>query len=107
MTAPKGTAGRRVEHTMELLSLPMGCGFLASAVGLLCMLSSEVQMVRRVFFVPLITVQVVTFFLGTCSLPSLLYMVPCHCLSVGPDEPAGPPEKDTPDAGNGTGDILL
>jgi hypothetical protein len=127
MTAPQGPAGQRVEHAMELLSFPMGCGFIASAAGLLCMLSSEVQMVRRIFFIPLITVQVVTFFLGTCFLPSLLHMMPCWCLSVGPtrgppddeqdedneqddedNEPTrGPPENSLPDACIGADDILV
>mmetsp|Transcript_77815 Transcript_77815/g.220541 ORF Transcript_77815/g.220541 Transcript_77815/m.220541 type:complete len:1225 (+) Transcript_77815:141-3815(+) len=92
LTAPQDRESpiERVNYAMELLSLPMGCGCAASLVGLLCMLSSESNLVREVFFLPLILVQVVTFFFGTLFLPVVLTCVPCSCLRIGPDAGRGP-----------------
>lgn len=86
LTAPQHlTKADRVNYAMELLSLPMGCGCAASVAGLLCMLATENHLVRESFFLPLILVQVVTFFFGTWFLPSVLYFVPDSCLRVGPN----------------------
>jgi hypothetical protein len=74
----------RVNYAMDLLSLPMGCGFSASVVGLMCMLATDSNLVREVFFLPLILVQVVTFIFGTLFLPSVLAFIPCSCLQIGP-----------------------
>jgi len=88
LTAPRSCESSidRVNFAMELLSLPMGCGCAASVVGLMCMLSTDSILVRKVFFLPLILVQVVTFFFGTLFLPSVLAFIPCACLQIGPDE---------------------
>lgn len=108
LTAPQSyeTSTDRVNFAMELLSLPMGCGCAASVVGLLCMLSTESNLVRQVFFLPLILVQVVTFFFGTLFLPSVLAFIPCSCLRIGPDEQATTKEVEEVTASTHSGDTI-
>jgi len=86
----------RVEYTMKFLAQPLTLSFLSSTVGVICLSFTEFNFSEQFFFRPLITVMVVTYFIGTFFLPILLTKLDFAVLKLGH---AGEEGEDMADVG--------
>merc|ERR1711933_5255 len=85
LSAPlsKKSANERVEYAMKSLTLPLALAFISSTLGVVCLAFSGFEFNERFFFRPLITVMLVTYFIGSFCLPVLLTFLDVDFLKVG------------------------
>jgi len=85
LSAPNSlqSAHDRVVHTMKFLTMPLTLSFFSSAIGIICLAFTKFKFNEVYFFRPLITVVVVTYFIGTWFLPILLTKLDFDILKVG------------------------
>jgi len=91
----------RVEYAMSFLTLPTFMAFVSSTIGVACLAFTEFEFNYKFFFLPLITVMLVTYFVGCWSLPVVLTVLDIDALKCGaagetPEEavPEIPPQED-------------
>jgi len=82
---PDDNAMERVKYAMSFLTLPTFMAFVSSAIGVVCLAFTSFEFNDRYFFRPLITMVVVTYFLGCWFLPVFLTLLDSvDALKCGP-----------------------
>lgn len=96
ITAPleHNTSEKRVDYSLNLLFMPMATSFLASIVSILGMAFSNISLIYKYHFIPLLVVQLITFFVGTLLLPSVLCYLPGTAFQVQVAEEKVPKAAD-------------
>jgi len=95
LSAPNSvkSAHARVVYTMGFLFIPLTLSFLSSIIGIVCLYFTEFEFNEVYFFRPLVIVMIVTYYIGTLFLPTLLTKLDFEFFRVGCNDARG-------DAGN-------
>ena len=85
LSAPNSieSAQERVVYTMQFLIKPLTLSFFSSTVGIISLAFTDFKFNQIFFFRPLMTVMLVTYYIGTWFLPVLLTKLNFDCLKVG------------------------